>query len=225
MNSPTMKTALFFSRRLVFISVALFVPAGSLDFWQAWVFLAIFFIGELLILVHLVRNDPVLLKRRRQRGWFAEKRIFQQVIMSLVRLFYMAMLLVAGFDHRFDWSHVPAWLAMGADVALLLGWLLVLAVFKENSFASAIIEIAVEQKVISTGPYAVVRHPMYSGTFLMNIFMPIALGSWWGTPFAVGLLMMGILRILDEERLLRQSLPGYEEYCRKVRYRLIPRIW
>ena len=179
----------------------------------------------MLITIHLLRNDPDLLKRRLKGGPSAESRVWQKVIMLLMSLCFCLMVLVPGLDHRFDWSHIPAWLVIAADVAVPLGFLIQFHTFKANTFASAVVAIVPEQKVISTGPYAVVRHPMYSGALVVDFFIPIALGSWWGLPFALGMLTVVSLRLLDEEKLLRQSLPGYEEYCRKVQYRLIPHIW
>lgn len=225
MNSLTAKALADFVTKLVIVSLLLFLPAWSLDFWEAWVFLFMFFLPQLLIIIYFLRKDPDLVKRRLKGRLFAENRTYQKVIESLVRLFYILMVLVPGFDHRFNWSHVPAFLVVAADVAVLLGFLIQFHVFKANTFASAVVEIAANQKVISTGPYAVVRHPMYSGALLVDFFIPIALGSWWGLPFALAMLVVVILRLLDEEKFLRQGLPGYEEYCRKVQYRLIPRLW
>src|ERR1039458_3519000 len=225
MNSLTAKALADFVMKLVIVSLLLFLPALSLDFWEAWVFLFIFFIPQLLIIICFLRKDPDLVERRLKGRLFAENRTNQKVIMSLVRLLYVLIVLVPGLDHRFNWSHVPAFLVITADVAVPLGFLIQFHVFKANTFASAVVEIVAEQKVISTGPYAMVRHPMYSGALVVDFFIPSALGSWWGLPFALGMLVVVILRLLDEEQLLRQGLPGYEEYCRKVQYRLIPHIW
>jgi protein-S-isoprenylcysteine O-methyltransferase Ste14 len=225
MNFLAVKVITHFVRRLAFLGLALFLSAGSWGFWQAWMLLAVFFIGELPTIIHLLTKDTDLLKRRLKVGPSAEKRTPQKIIMSLSRLCLIAMVLVAGFDHRLNWSRVPAFLVIAANGVVLLGFLIIFIVFKENSFASATIEIADQQKVIATGPYAVVRHPMYLGVFLVNIFMPIALGSWWGWPFSLALVVLFNLRILDEEKLLGRDLPGYEEYCRNVKYRLIPGLW
>ena len=145
--------------------------------------------------------------------------------MFLLSFSFSLIVVVAGFDYRFNWSHVPAFLVITADVVVLLGPLIQFQVLKENRFASAVVAIVPDQKVISTGPYAVVRHPMYSGILLMDFFIPIALGSWWGLPFALAMMVVFTLRLLDEEKLLHQSLAGYEEYRRKVQYRLIPHVW
>ena len=196
-----------------------------MDYWEGWVFLIIFSISQLLIIIYLLRKDPDLLERRLKGGPFAENRTFQRVIMFLLSFSFSLIVVVAGFDYRFNWSHVPAFLVIAADVVVLLGFLVQFHVFKENSFASAIIEIVGKQMVISTGPYAVVRHPLYSGALLADGLISMALGSWWGLPFGLVVVVMLILRLLDEEKLLRQSLPGYEEYCQKVQYRLVPHIW
>jgi protein-S-isoprenylcysteine O-methyltransferase Ste14 len=214
-----------FLRKLVITSLLLFFPAGSLDWWEAWVFLIVFFIPQLLIIIYLLRKAPDLAERRLKGGPWSEQRTSQKVIMSLVSLAFSLLVIVPGYDHRFNWSHVPESFVMAADVIVLLGFLIQFYVFKENRFASALIEVAAKQKVIFTGPYAVVRHPLYSGALLVDCFIPIALGSWWGVPFVFVIGAMLVLRLLDEEKLLHQSLPGYEEYCQKVRYRLVPHLW
>lgn len=225
MNSLTAKALAGFLMKLVITGLLLFLPAWSLDFWEAYVFLLTFFVPQLLIIVYLLRKDPDLLKRRLKGGSRAENRTSQKIIMLLVSLCFVLLVLVPGLDHRFNWSHVPALLVIAADVAVLLGFLTQFHAFKENSFASAVVAIVPEQKVISTGPYAVVRHPMYSGSLLVNFFISIALGSWWGLPFALAMLAVIILRLLDEETFLAKELPGYSEYRNTVRYRLVPLIW
>jgi protein-S-isoprenylcysteine O-methyltransferase Ste14 len=225
MNPLIVKALPGFIRRLVVVSLCLFLPAGSLDFWEARLFLPVFFIPNLLVGIYLLRNDPDLLQRRLRGGPSAETRISQKVIILLMGLSSILLMIVSGLDHRFDWSHVPAFLVIAADAAIQLGLWIQFLVFKANTFASIVVAIVPQQKVISTGPYAVVRHPMYSGVLVVDFFAPIALGSWWGLLFALARLVVIILRLLDEEKLLRQDLPGYEEYCRKVQYRLIPHLW
>jgi protein-S-isoprenylcysteine O-methyltransferase Ste14 len=212
-------------KKLVMVGLLLFLPAGSWNYWQAWVFLPVFFIAELLVILHLLKSDPVLLQRRLKGGSAAEPRASQKLIIMLMALCFILLVLVPGLDHRFHWSHIPAWLVLTADAGVLLGFFIQFRVFQANSFAAIIIAIVPGQKVIATGPYAVVRHPMYAGGLLADFFIPIALGSWWGLPFAVAMLAAVSLRLRDEEKLLRQSLPGYEAYCQKVRFRLIPRVW
>jgi protein-S-isoprenylcysteine O-methyltransferase Ste14 len=145
--------------------------------------------------------------------------------MSLISLFFVFTVFVSGLDHRLNWSHVPTFLVVAADVAVVLGFIIQFDTFKQNSFASAVVEIAAKQEVISTGSYAVVRHPMYAGALVVDFFLPIALGSWWGVLFVLVILVLIILRLFDEEKLLVLSLPGYEAYCQRVKYRLIPNFW
>jgi protein-S-isoprenylcysteine O-methyltransferase Ste14 len=225
MNSLAAKALASLVKRALIFGVLLFVPAWSLHFWQAWAYLVLCLAAQLLIAMYLWRNDPSLLDRRLKGGPTAESRSRQKAIMSVVSLSVTFLVVVAGYDHRFNWSHVAAPLVIAAEAGLLLGFLIQFYAFKANSFASAVVAIDPSQRLSSTGPYAVVRHPMYSGALVVNVFTPIALGSWWGLPFAFAWLSAIILRILDEEALLRQSLAGYEEYCRKVQYRLIPHIW
>ncbi len=210
---------------LVILGLALFLPAWSLNFWEAWVFLIAFFTPALVITIYFLRKDPELIERRLKAGPYAEKRLSQKVIQSLASLFFFLVVLISGFDHRLHWSHVPTILVISADCLILLGFLIVFFTFKANSYTSAVIEVTAKQKVVSMGPYAVVRHPMYSGALLLFFFMPIALGSWCALPLALSMFVVIILRLLDEEKFLLQSLPGYEEYCRNVQHRLIPQIW
>jgi len=225
MNPLTAQVFVSAIRNLFIVGVLLFLPAWSFDFWQAWVFLVVYFGPQLLMMGWFRKNDPALLKRRLNLGPAAENRRIQKVVMSLVRIFFILKLLVPGLDHRFGWSHIPVPAVMMADVFILLGFLFQFFVFRENTFASAIIEIADGQKVISTGPYARVRHPMYLGALLVNLCVSVALGSWWGLPFAVAALAVFVVRLLDEEKFLRENLPGYDDYCRRVRCRLIPHVW
>lgn len=219
------KTLVRFGRRFVLVSLCLFLPAWSLNFWQAWVFLIVAFIPDLLIVSYLLRKDPALLERRLKGGPRAETRTSQKVIAWLIRICFFLLALVSGFDHRFGWSHIPAFLVIIADAAVLAGGVVQFYALKANTFASAIVATVPNQEVISTGPYAVVRHPFYAGALLADVFFPIALGSWWGLPFAPAMLFVIVARLLDEEQFLRRGLPGYEEYCRRVRYRLIPHVW
>jgi protein-S-isoprenylcysteine O-methyltransferase Ste14 len=225
MSLLTAKALAGFVIRLILVSALLFVPAWPLNFWEAKVFLVIFFLPQLLIIIYLLRKDPDLLKRRIKGGLFAEKRTNQKVIMLLLSLCSVLMLVVSAFDHAFKWSQVPGFLVLTADGVILIGFWIQFVAFNENTFASAVVVIAAHQKAISTGPYAVVRHPMYAGALLVNIATPVALGSWWRLAFAGAMLAVIILRLLDEENFLGQNLPNYEEYCRNVHWRLIPHIW
>jgi protein-S-isoprenylcysteine O-methyltransferase Ste14 len=211
-------------KRLLTVTALLFLPAWSLHFRAAWAFLAVFFIPELLTALYLLKRDPALLQRRLKGGPSYENRTRQKMLIAAVNLSLASLFLVAGLDHRFHWSRVPAWIVIGADLVVLIGFLVQFCAFKENTFASVVVEVVPKQKVISTGPYAIVRHPMYAGAALVNLFAPLALGSWWGLPLALAWLTVILLRLLDEEELLCQKLPGYEEYCQKVQYRLIPYV-
>jgi protein-S-isoprenylcysteine O-methyltransferase Ste14 len=225
MTSLKAKALTSFLKKLVIVSLLIFVSAWSLAFWEAWVFLVVFFIPQLLMIIYFSRTDPDLLERRLKGRLFAENRTRQKIIMSLISLFFVFTVFVSGLDHRLNWSHVPTFLVVAADVAVVLGFIIQFDTFKQNSFASAVVEIAAKQEVISTGSYAVVRHPMYAGALVVDFFLPIALGSWWGVLFVLVILVLIILRLFDEEKLLVLSLPGYEAYCQRVKYRLIPNFW
>jgi protein-S-isoprenylcysteine O-methyltransferase Ste14 len=210
---------------LIVFAVLLFVPAGTLGYWQAWTFLAVYFAASFAITLYLAKKDPKLLERRMSGGPFAEKQAAQKIIMSLASLGFIGFIVVPALDHRFAWSHMPSCAALAGDGLLALGFLAVFFVFKENSFTSATIELVSDQSVISTGPYAWVRHPMYAGALVMLLGVPIALGSWWGLLVIVVILPALIWRLIDEERFLSRNLPGYEAYQHSVRYRLIPLVW
>jgi protein-S-isoprenylcysteine O-methyltransferase Ste14 len=211
---------------LVLVMVALlFGAAGTLHYWQGWAFLACYFLASIAITLYLARRDPALLARRMRGGPWAEKERTQKVIMSIASAGFIALLVLPGLDHRFGWSRVPAAAAIVGDLLMLLGWLGIFRVFRENSFTSSTIELAADQRVISTGPYAIVRHPMYAAALLMLLGIPISLGSWWGVLVVLALLPALIWRLLDEERFLSRNLPGYIAYQGRVRYRLLPRVW
>jgi protein-S-isoprenylcysteine O-methyltransferase Ste14 len=208
---------------VILTGLALFVPAGTLDYWQAWAFMAVLFIPFIFVATYFLGKDPKFLERRLRTK---ENVAGQKKLIRATQLLFVIALLVPGLDHRFGWSQVPSWLAITADLLVFLGYMLIFLVFKENSYASRIVEVEKGQKVISTGPYAIVRHPMYSGTALMYLSMPVALGSYWAIAlFAPIILFIMVFRIADEERLLLKELPGYRGYIEKVRYRLIPGVW
>jgi protein-S-isoprenylcysteine O-methyltransferase Ste14 len=203
----------------------LFALAGTLDYWQAWTFLAVYFAWSLVITLYLMKKDPELLQRRMRGGPTAEKETVQKIIMSFTSLGFIGLLVIPALDHRFDWSQVPPYAVLAGDGLVVFGWLVIFFVLRENTFSSAIIELAPDQTVISTGPYAVVRHPMYAGALVMLFGMPIALGSKWGVLVTVATTPMLIWRLLDEEKFLAKNLPGYAEYQSSVRYRLVPGVW
>ncbi len=209
----------------VILGLSLFLPAGTPDFWQAWVYLFIFSGSSLAITLFLMKRDMELLKRRLRAGAVAEKERSQKIIQTFARFIFIGVLLVPGFDHRFNWSHVPVFLVVTGEIFVAVGFYIVFLVFRENSYTSATIEIAENQKVISTGLYAVVRHPMYSGALLMLLFTPLALGSFWDLPFVILIFIVIVWRLLDEEKFLAKNLSGYSAYCQKTRFRLIPMVW
>ena len=207
------------------MGLLLFMAAGTTNYWQAWVYLGIFFGASALTTLFLIRRDPALLERRMRGGPTAEKRPVERIIMVFTSIGFIALLLVPALDYRFQWSHVPLWAIVAGDVLVVVGFFFIFLVYRENTFTSATIEVAPGQTVISTGPYAIVRHPMYASALLYLGGTPLALGSYWGlVPFAA-LLPFLMWRLFDEEQFLSESLPGYVEYQRKVRHRLIPGIW
>lgn len=200
----------------------LFLPAGTWNYWQAWVYLAVLFTPMLFALVYMLKVAPDLLERRMRAR---EKESAQQGVIAVSLVYFLVVFMLPGLDQRFGWSHVPAAVVIAADVGILLGYGIVLLVFRENRFASRVVEVEQEQSVISSGPYSVVRHPMYVGMLLLYIFSPLALGSYWAVLPA--LLMIPILaaRIYNEESVLQRSLPGYTAYMQQVKYRLLPGVW
>ncbi len=210
---------------LLVMAALLFIPAWTLDYWQAWTFLAVYFAWSLAVTLYLMKKDPRLLERRMRGGPTAEKETTQKVIMFFILLGFIGLIVLPALDHRFAWSHMPPSVALAGDVFVVLGWLAIFFVFKENTHSSATIELAPDQKVISTGPYALVRHPMYAGAFIMLLGIPIALGSWWGILVVVAMMPALLWRLFDEEKFLARNLQGYKAYQNKVRYRLIPLVW
>ena len=207
------------------MGLLIFLPAGTAQYWQAWSFLTVFFGASLLITLYLMKNDPALLKRRLRGGPTAEKEKTQKIIMSFTTIGFIALLVVPALDHRFMWSSVPFYLVVAGDILTALGFYIVFLAYRENTFTSATIEVACSQKVISTGPYAIVRHPMYGGSLLYLLGMPLALGSYWGLLALTGTMPFLIWRLFDEERFLCRNLPGYTDYRAKVRWRLIPGVF
>jgi protein-S-isoprenylcysteine O-methyltransferase Ste14 len=210
---------------IVVMGALIFVPAGTLDYWQAWLFLACYFAASLIVSAWLFRNDPALLERRMRGGPFAEGERNQKVIMTITSLGFLALLVVPGLDHRFGWSHMAGAVAVLGDVMHLVGWLGILGVFRANTYAAATIQVAQGQSVISTGPYAIVRHPMYAAALLMLLGIPVSLGSWWGVAVLAAILPALAWRLIDEERVLIRDLHGYAEYRGKVPWRIAPYVW
>jgi len=203
----------------------LFIPAWSLAYWQAWLFFVVLSSSILAVTIYLMKNDPKLLERRMRGSLGAEKEDSQKIIQLTAFAVFAATLMLPGLDHRYGWSSMSPWLSLIGDLFVAFGMLFILLVFRANSFASSLIELDSEQRVISTGPYAVVRHPMYLGALVMLLGIPFALGSFWDIPMVIPFALTIGWRLLDEEKFLAKNLPGYEDYRRKVRYRLLPWVW
>jgi len=219
---PTLRTILIGS---VALGILLFLPAGTFNYWQAWIFIVVFTVSTNAIGVYLSLKDPALLERRKQVGPAAEQSPVQKILISFGILSLLGLIVFSALDHRFEWSIMPPYFSLVGAGMVALGLFINLLVFKENSYGASNIQTMEGQKVISTGPYALIRHPMYGGVLVMVIGTPLALGSWWGLAILAVALPGLIWRILDEEKLLERELPGYKEYEQKVRYRLVPYLW
>jgi protein-S-isoprenylcysteine O-methyltransferase Ste14 len=209
----------------IVMGLLLFVPAGTVRFWQAWIYLAIFTGTSILATLYLMRHDPALLERRLRAGPTAERRPAQRLIMLCTSSGFIALLVVPALDFRLGWSAVPLGGVVIGDVLVVTGFLGISLVYRENTFTSATIEVAEGQRVISTGPYAIVRHPMYASGLLYLLGTPLALGSYWGLVVLGAMLPFLLWRLFDEERFLAMNLPGYTEYQKRVRRRLVPFVW
>ena len=206
----------------ILIGCMLFLPAGTLRFWEAWLYLGLLFIPVAIVGVVLFIKDPALLERRMRTR---EREAPQKKVIAASSLALLAVFLIPGFDRRYAWSTVPPTLVVLADILILLGYLLFVLTIRENRYASRVVEIQDNQVVISTGPYALVRHPMYLAVIVIFTLSPVALGSYWALIPALLLPVVLAGRIDNEEQLLRSGLNGYEDYCKQVKYRLLPFIW
>jgi len=206
----------------VAFALVLFIPAGSLRYWAGWAYCAVLGIPLVGVLTYFLKHDPAFLERRMRHK---EKETTQKWVVVIGSTLFAAGFVLPALDFRFGWSEVPVWVIAVADALVLLSYGFVFLVFRENSYASRIVEVEKSQKVISTGPYGVVRHPMYTGTIVMYLATPVALGSWWGVLPMLSIPVILVVRLLNEEKVLARSLPGYSRYLRKVRYRLLPGIW
>ncbi len=207
------------------LAVLLFGGAGTVMWWQGWLFLLVYLAWAAGISVWLYRHDPALFERRLRGGPTAEKHPAQRLIMSLASIGFLGLLVIPALDHRFGWTNSGAWLALSGNLLFSIGWIGIVMVFRENSYSASTVEVMPGQTVISTGPYGIVRHPMYAAALIMLAGVPLGLGSWWGlVPLALTMPVL-VWRLLDEERLLTRDLPGYAAYTQAVRYRLIPGVW
>jgi protein-S-isoprenylcysteine O-methyltransferase Ste14 len=224
MSNPKVKAWLSLIVSSALIGLALFLSAGTIQYWQAWVYLGVGAVSSVPLTLYIVK-DPILLENRTKMGPAAEQRPTQKIIVLVTGLPGIATFIVPGLDHRFGWSSVPLWLSMAGGVLILLSMRMVYRVFKENSFGSATVEIGKGQKVISTGPYAIVRNPMYSSAAVYFIGMSLALGSYWGLIPAILAILGLVWRLFDEEKFLAENLTGYRDYCANVRWHLIPGVF
>ena len=209
---------------LVFIvlGLILFLPAWTFNYWQAWVYMLILVVPMLFIIRYLYKNDPELLERRMR---MRERQKTQKLIQAAGWPLFLMAFIIPGFDYRLHWSNMPLTFIIISEVLVLLSYTFVGLVFKTNSYASRIVEVEKGQKVITTGPYAIVRHPMYLGVLFFYVFSPLALGSYWATIPALLIIPILCIRIIGEEKELLENLEGYKEYAIVTRYRLVPGIW
>lgn len=223
-TTPKAKLWLLTVTTTVLIGIVLFLSAGTISYWQAWVYLTVSTASTIPLMLYIM-TDPALLENRTKAGPTAEQRPIQKIIVASIAIPYIAAFIVPGLDHRFGWSGMPSWLSVVGNVLVVVAMWMVYRVFKENSYGSATVEIAQDQKVISTGPYAIVRNPMYSSAVVYFIGLSLALGSYWGLIPAVLVILGFVWRLFDEEKFLAETLPGYTDYCARVRWHLIPGVF
>ena len=225
MNQLYRRAAIKFLQLPLIVAVLVFLPAGMLRYWEAWLFTAVFVGCSLAITAYLGIVDPKLLESRMNAGPGAEKEPSQKIIILFALLCFAALPVISALDHRLDWSHLTPSVVYLGNALIILSYVGFYFVFRANSYGAATIQVAKGQTVITTGPYAVVRHPMYSWALVMTAGIPLALGSLWGLSMLVPTAAAIVARLLDEERFLAKSLPGYAAYIRRVPYRLVPLVW
>lgn len=206
-------------------ALLLFLPAGTWRYWQGWVFLAVFALCTSIPSIYLLRTNPAALERRMHAGPFSETRMTQKVIISVAAFSLLGMIVLSALDYRFNWSSVPAAVSLAGDVLVAIGLSVAMLVVVQNAYAAANVTVEAGQRLVSTGLYGLVRHPMYAGDVIMMVGIPLALGSYWALLLVIPGLVALALRIRDEEQLLAQELSGYDEYRQRVRYRLVPYAW
>ena len=222
MKSLIKKIIIRFSLVPIVLGLLILVPAGTLNYWQVYLYFTILIIPMIFVLVYFLKNDPRFLERRTRAKEKEKEQLIIQIAFSFI---FLSGFIIPGFDKRFGWSNVPVLIVIIADIVILLGYILIFFVFKQNSYASRIVEVEKDQKIISTGLYGFVRHPMYIGVIIMFVPTPIALGSYWGMIPMATIPMALIFRIINEEKVLCKNLPGYKDYCQNTKHRLIPYIW
>jgi protein-S-isoprenylcysteine O-methyltransferase Ste14 len=209
----------------VVLGFILFYPAGTFNYWQAWVFIAVFTIATIAPSLYLARTDPAALQRRMHGGPLAEVRTVQKFIIIGAFAGLFAMIALSAYDHRVGWSSVPTAVCVIGDLLIVIGLVGGMLVVVQNSYAGASVRVEEGQKLASSGLYKLVRHPMYAANLVLMVGIPLALGSYWGLLLIIPAQLVLVLRILDEEKLLTQELGGYREYTQRVRYRLVPYVW
>jgi len=210
---------------LVFFIALVFLTAGTWDYWQGWLFLAVFAASTTAFTTYLAIYDKPLLERRLKAGPWHEQERSQQVIVSLVFVAFFAFVILPILDFRHGLSRVPAWVSLVGNAIILLSFVAIFRVIRVNSWAASNVRVEADQRVIDTGPYAFVRHPMYAAAIWLFVGIPLALGSWWSVGLLVPFIPVLVWRLLNEEKILARDLPGYTDYMRRVRYRLVPHVW
>ena len=211
-----------YSMGLILTGALLFLPAGGFGFVNAWILIGLLFVPMLILGVVLFFKAPSLLEKRLNAK---EKERTQKGVVALSALFFVASFVVAGLDYRFGWSYVPAWAVGVASVILLAAYAFYAEVMRENAYLSRTIGVQEGQKVVDTGLYGLVRHPMYAATVWLFLAIPVVLGSWWALLCMLPYVAVLILRIGNEEKVLEKGLTGYTDYQKRVKYRLFPFIW
>jgi protein-S-isoprenylcysteine O-methyltransferase Ste14 len=220
-----MKVALRSGGLALFLLAVIFIPAGTFNYWQAWLLLAVYAISGTFLSIAGYRRDRALFERRLDAGPQSEQSLTQKIIVSLIIAGFFGLFILSSLDHRFGWSTVPAVVVILGNAIVVLAMYVYYLVLRENSFASGTIEVESDQRVIATGPYAIVRHPMYIGLLLMFVGISLAMGSYWGLIIFVAEIPVVVWRLLDEEHFLIQNLPGYAAYREQTRWRLVPGLF
>lgn len=207
------------------MALLLFVPAGSLRFWEGWIYWILFSLAVIAITLYFLKHDPQLIEGRLTAGPQAEQELSQKIIQAIAAILFFAVLIVPALDYRFHWSRMSGAIVVVGDILLMLSFMMIFFVFRENRYAAGTIKVEAEQRVISTGPYRLVRHPMYSAALILFLATPLALASAWGLVVVIPLGAVLVARLEDEERYLSAHLPGYDGYRQRVNYRLVPLVW
>jgi protein-S-isoprenylcysteine O-methyltransferase Ste14 len=207
---------------MLVMGLILFGIAGSIAYWQAWIYLGILGGLSFLVGIYLIKNDPALLERRMH---MKEREAVQKKIIFSSFLYIGFLFILPALNFRFGWTLTPVWAVLIGDILIVFGYSIFYRVLRENSYASRVIEVEHGQKVIDSGPYARIRHPMYTGVILIYAFTPLALGCWWLVLPALSIIPILAVRIRNEEQVLLRDLPGYGDYLKKVKYRLVPQVW